>query len=812
MSETDIKHIHADIETLKNDLAIIKHILSEEGRLTKEARQRLEDEKKKQTGPVLETGVKVSVIKAKEPARQVLVQPLPEGVSGPSKPISGPVNPTQIKTTTDPFLAARSGMTYVTKPEEPKTLATMSGLEITSNLLAKTGVTALSFATGLSNFLVHLAENNTGDIIRMTNPSFGSAIDSVQKGLQAYKLDKKAVDAWKSVIGATSGKLNGEALYAVKQLEEAVYIQPTEEYQNSTTLEKITKYLPETLFHQGPSVAASFALLATGAPGAVILGGSIADEIEGYAEEAGWDAKSRTVLALGTAIPVMMLDKFSFGKLFEKSNIKETFLRGLVTRVFGKIFSEGGTEVTQEVIQLAAEATVREDLTLSEAEERIAISGVLGALSGGSVGIVQDVFNGVISNTRRQTQDKPIEIKTKDSLAVDQTVSPDEVLARQEAISKLFSIEEIDRSEFEQKKNVDIGKFHQGIDKTTFENLNVGDVTTPISGSVFEFENKIFITRDTGQTNEVIGYTMPLDGTTAITLETVSLDKLTTIAVDINTIKQALQNSGVETDVRRSEQFIDNEGAIEVIRRYFTAEELPVSFVEKINTPDGASAFGRYTKGIVEFINNPHETTPNHEAVHAYLDLFYNDSKRRSVLDSAREQSGFSKMSDSAAEEWVANRFAEYVRDRTGVIGSVRDFFDYVTNKLRRLFRQTNSDNIDQLFQDIRTGKRPTQNKTLLDFTRKQGQTMKAEDVQKSVEDYVNRLNLSNLEIQIANTIITESGHAFAASFGNTLTFIESVPRYTSDHEMVHVVMRNLNNFYLFRPETVSSEPNLAIS
>lgn len=46
MSETDIKHIHADIETLKNDLAIIKHILSEEGRLTKEAQQRLESARK----------------------------------------------------------------------------------------------------------------------------------------------------------------------------------------------------------------------------------------------------------------------------------------------------------------------------------------------------------------------------------------------------------------------------------------------------------------------------------------------------------------------------------------------------------------------------------------------------------------------------------------------------------------------------------------------------------------------------------------------------------------------------------------------
>ncbi len=34
MSELMVEHMHADLEELKQDMAIIKHILSEEGRLT----------------------------------------------------------------------------------------------------------------------------------------------------------------------------------------------------------------------------------------------------------------------------------------------------------------------------------------------------------------------------------------------------------------------------------------------------------------------------------------------------------------------------------------------------------------------------------------------------------------------------------------------------------------------------------------------------------------------------------------------------------------------------------------------------------
>ena len=43
MSEADIKHIHGDIEVLKKDISVIKHILSEEGQLTDWAKNALKE-------------------------------------------------------------------------------------------------------------------------------------------------------------------------------------------------------------------------------------------------------------------------------------------------------------------------------------------------------------------------------------------------------------------------------------------------------------------------------------------------------------------------------------------------------------------------------------------------------------------------------------------------------------------------------------------------------------------------------------------------------------------------------------------------
>ena len=43
MNETTIDHMHKDLEALKQDVAVIKHILSEEGKLSEYAKKALEE-------------------------------------------------------------------------------------------------------------------------------------------------------------------------------------------------------------------------------------------------------------------------------------------------------------------------------------------------------------------------------------------------------------------------------------------------------------------------------------------------------------------------------------------------------------------------------------------------------------------------------------------------------------------------------------------------------------------------------------------------------------------------------------------------
>ncbi len=46
MNETEVDHMHHDVEELKRDIAIIKHILSEEGKLTAAAKKELSEARK----------------------------------------------------------------------------------------------------------------------------------------------------------------------------------------------------------------------------------------------------------------------------------------------------------------------------------------------------------------------------------------------------------------------------------------------------------------------------------------------------------------------------------------------------------------------------------------------------------------------------------------------------------------------------------------------------------------------------------------------------------------------------------------------
>ena len=251
--------------------------------------------------------------------------------------------------------------------------------------------------------------------------------------------------------------------------------------------------------------------------------------------------------------------------------------------------------------------------------------------------------------------------------------------------------------------------FQRAIDTHTMASLKIGDPAAPSAGSAYEVDNHLFIVRDVSPDGSVTGYKVPVDGTSTLSMTNEPAANLKPFQGSVDAIKQSLKATNVPMGVARSEQFITNPQATANIRRYFNENELPVAFVKNINTPDGGAAFGKYTKGLVTFINNPHETTPDHEAVHAYLDLFMSGDERLRLYEAAREQTGNHSMSDQEAEEWLANRFVNYVRDGQRSAGEVQKFFDKTVDALHNSIKPAPIDRINDLFQRITNKVRPTE-------------------------------------------------------------------------------------------------------
>jgi hypothetical protein len=186
---------------------------------------------------------------------------------------------------------------------------------------------------------------------------------------------------------------------------------------------------------------------------------------------------------------------------------------------------------------------------------------------------------------------------------------------------------------------------------------------------------------------------------------------------DIVTIKNVVDT--VSTNISKNE-------AEEILRRYFSESEVPVHFVDAIRTPDGFLAFGQYFKGMVSMINNPRYTTPHHEAIHAFLDLFTAPEYKRMYLSTVQNRSDWESIKkyykdqgddltdDEIAEEYIATNFTDYVKGREKR-PLFKRWFDTVIDFLKKIF---DKGNVDNLYNDVMNRERTYIKPTLPPGTR----------------------------------------------------------------------------------------------
>lgn len=131
-------------------------------------------------------------------------------------------------------------------------------------------------------------------------------------------------------------------------------------------------------------------------------------------------------------------------------------------------------------------------------------------------------------------------------------------------------------------------------------------------------------------------------------------------------------------------------------------KNVPVSMVERISTPEGYEAFGRYINGTVQFVENPDKTTIPHESFHVHSQLALTSEERRAMYDDAQAAYADPQLTtDLATEERLAQDFAEwYVTEKNpanfsdrliGYFRKIKDFIlDFVrpqnSAKLREIF------------------------------------------------------------------------------------------------------------------------------
>lgn len=150
---------------------------------------------------------------------------------------------------------------------------------------------------------------------------------------------------------------------------------------------------------------------------------------------------------------------------------------------------------------------------------------------------------------------------------------------------------------------------------------------------------------------------------------------------------------------KKSGQVLSNAEAVDYIKRYFSPDEVSAQFVEAITTPDGMSAVGAYSDGLIKFVENPTKEVLDHEALHAYFDRFVPEVDKKALIDEAYRKHGdeirsikrkYNLSKEKATEEWIADNFSKYVNNTRSFSGKIKNLFQQLRDNIKAIFGDKN--------------------------------------------------------------------------------------------------------------------------
>jgi hypothetical protein len=280
--------------------------------------------------------------------------------------------------------------------------------------------TAVSFADMVSeglefatNFIARNPIFVGKQILKQNNLAAGVAIELAE--IVKPELKKKSEEVqnkWRDIykVAQSTGRLPQTQLRKeIDKIQETEYIKPSKEWSSAPLKDKLTTKLGETLAILGPNIIPSFALYAVHpAVGLGVAVSSTANEIEREAIKYGVEDNKAEKLALVSGIAIGALDRIVPDEIFSSSQ-KASFAKEFIKRVVLNSLKEGGTEVTQEGLQVAAEATFRKDLGLDEIATRFAMSALAGVFGGGGATTIMGTINNAINRDILESPNMPQE-------------------------------------------------------------------------------------------------------------------------------------------------------------------------------------------------------------------------------------------------------------------------------------------------------------------------------------------------------------------------------------------------------------------
>jgi len=272
----------------------------------------------------------------------------------------------------------------------------LSGLK---KLPARTGVEGLNLAASTVDYTADLV---AGFIERSIRSPMTSKLDVAKPSFNQEKANINA-DKWVNFFDNNIGDKTEGIKLAAQKLRGIDSLKPTKEWSEASFYEKFQpQHVIETVFQVGPGVIASLGAFAINIPlGFAVSMASVGDDVKTSAMANGVDEDTANSISLGTGLLVAAIDRFVPNELFGQQQ-KGRFMTGLIKRIVKTSFKEAGTEVVQEDIQIAVEATFREDLNFNEIATRNAMAGLGGFLGGAgaeiSVNFANQIRQGNIGN------------------------------------------------------------------------------------------------------------------------------------------------------------------------------------------------------------------------------------------------------------------------------------------------------------------------------------------------------------------------------------------------------------------------------